>query len=269
MTYSSNDVSAASGRPVEFFKFEGLLKDYRYVNQATSETLGGEVYEPATLFRSNIEIGSILDAQKAVTVSVPADSDLAKDYGGKNTPTQLQFTLYRAYRGDDWSVEFKQRYTGRATAYGYQDRMFQITFNNVIATDLNQENRQVYFQSICNHKLYDARCKANKAANTTTSTVVNFSDTAVKVVNDGWPNGDLRVGTLINVRTGEERLIFDNLANVVTIGYPFLDIVVGDQMQLIRGCNHGTSDCITKHDNYVNYGGFLFMPDVNPFENEF
>lgn len=269
MTYAANDVSASNGRPVEFFKFEGLLRDYRYVNQATEETLGGEVYEPGTVFRSNIEVGSILDAQKAMSISVPSDSQLAKDYGGKITPTQLQFTLYRAYRGDDWSTQFKQRFTGRATAYGYTDRLFQINFNNVIATDLNQENRQVYYQSICNHKLYDIRCKANKVANTTVSTVVNFSDSAVEVVDDGWPDGDLKVGTLLNVRTGEERLIFDNLVNVVTIGYPFVDIEVGDQMQLIRGCNHGTSDCILKFNNYINYGGYLFLPDVNPFENEF
>ena len=268
MTYASNDVSASSGRPVEFFKFEGLLNNYLYVNQATAETLGGEVYQPATLFRSNVEIGSILDSQKSMSISVPANSQLAKDYGGKTTPTQLKFTLFRAYRGDDWATEFKQRFTGRAVSYGYQDRMFQISFNNVIATDLSQDNRQVYFQSICNHRLYDARCKASKAAHTTLSNVVNFSDTAVEVVDDGTGNGVLKAGSLINVRTGEERLIFDNLANVLTIGYPFIDMEIGDQVQIVMGCNRGTSDCITKFNNYLNYGGFLFIPDVNPFENE-
>lgn len=268
MTYDVNDKSVHNGRPMEFFKFQGQLGAYRYTDQARAETLGGQVYQPETIFRSNIEVGSILDSQKSISISLPADSDLAKAYGGKRTPNQLKLTIYRAYRGDDLATQFKVRFTGRATAYAYQDRLFQIEFNNKIATELNGENRQVYFQTLCNHKLYDTRCKANKAANTTLSTVVAFSDTAVEVVNDGWPNGDLKIGTLINVRTGEERLIFDNLANVISIGYPFLDIVEGDQVQMIRGCNHGTSDCILKFDNYPNYGGYLFLPDVNAFENE-
>lgn len=269
MTYASNDVSPNQGIPMEFYKFEGLLKNYLYCDQANPEVLGGETYSPLAVFRSNIEVGSIVDAQKSMSIQVPSDSDLAKDYGGKITPTQLQFTLFRAYRGDDLSTQFRQRYTGRAVGYGYENSLFQIEFNNTIATELNQENRQVYFQSICNHKLYDVRCKANKPANTTTSTVVAFSDTAVEVVDDGWANGELKVGSLVNVRTGEERLIFDNLENVLDIGYPFVDIIVGDQVQMVRGCNHGTSDCILKFNNYINYGGFLFMPDVNPFENGF
>ena len=269
MTYAANDVAAATGRPMEFFKFEGQLRNYFYCDQPNPEVLAGQTYTPLVIFRSNIEVGSIIDGQTPMSIQVPTDSDLAKDYGGEFTPNQLQFTLYRAYRGDDLSTQFKQRYTGRATGYAYEERMFQIEFNNVIATDLNQENRQVYFQALCNHKLYDARCKADKPANTYTSTVVAFSDTAVEVVNDGWPDGDLKVGELVNVRTGEIRLIFDNLANVIDIGYPFLDIEIGDEMQMIRGCTHGTTDCILKFDNIVNYGGFLYMPDVNPFENEF
>lgn len=268
MSYASNDVAPASGIPMEFYRFVGLLRNYLYCDQPNAVVLNGETYEPLTLFRDNIEVGSVLDAQKAMSVSVPANCDLAKDYGGQRTPTQLRLVVFRAYKGDNLATQFKRRFQGRATAYSYQDRLFQIQFNNVIGTDLSQENRQVYFQALCNHKLYDARCKANKAANTTLSTVVNFSDAAVEVADDGWPNGDLRVGTLVNVRTGEERLIFDNLANVLNIGYPFIDIQIGDQVQMIRGCNHGTSDCILKFDNYDNYGGFLFMPDVNPFNNE-
>ena len=269
MTYAANDVSPSSGIPMEFYKFEGLLKNYLYIDQAEQEILAGETYLPLTVFHSNIDVGSVIDSQKPMSVQVPSDSDLAKDYGGKYTPTQLKFTLYRAYRGDDLSTQFKQRYTGHAVGYGYEDRMFQIEFNNSIATALSQENRQIYYQSLCNHKLYDERCKANKPANTTLSTVVAFSDIAVEVADDGWPDGDLKVGSLINVRTGEERLIFDNLANVIDIGYPFLDMVVGDQVQMIRGCNHGTSDCILKFANFINYGGFLYLPDVNPFENGF
>ena len=268
MTYAVKDKSTHDGLPMEFFKFVGPLRTYRFTDQANSETLNGEAYLPLQIKRGNIGVSSVVDSQKSLSVSVPSDCSLARDYGQRLTPTALKLTVYRAYRGDDLATQFAQRFRGEAINYGFENYEFAITFGNILQNDLNKPIREVYYQSICNHILYDARCKVNKAANTTQSTVVNYSDTAVEVVNDGWPNGDLRAGSLINMRTGEERLIIDNLANVITIGYPFVDIVGGDDVQMVRGCNHGATECTVKFNNYVNYGGFLFLPYRNPFENE-
>jgi hypothetical protein len=268
MTYAANDISPSSGKPMEFFKFEGLLKNYLYCNQSKDEILAGETYTGAVITRSEIKLSSIINNQNPVSVTVPANSEIAEDYGGKFTPTQLRLTIYRAYRGDDLNSQFKQRYTGRATHFGYDNRLFVMNFQNTIATDLQSENRQIFYQSLCNHKVYDARCKADKVANTTTATIVAFSDQAVEVDDDGWPDDDLKVGWITNLRTGEERLIFKNLANVIDIGYPFLDIVVGDTVSLVRGCNNGTADCVLKFNNYPNYGGYLHIPTLNPFESE-
>lgn len=267
MTYAVKDKSTHDGLPMEFFKFVGPLRTYRFTDQANAVTLNGEVYLPIQINRGNVGVSSIVNSQKSLTVSLPADCSLARDYGQRLTPTQLRLTMFRAYRGDDLATQFKQRFRGEAVSYGFEGYQFGIEFGNILQNDLDKPLREVYYQSICNHVLYDARCKANKGDNTTTSNVVNFSDQAVEVVNDGWPNGDLRAGTLVNVRTGEERLIINNLANVITIGYPFVDIVDGDEVQLVRGCNHGATECVTKFDNYVNYGGYLFLPYRNPFEN--
>lgn len=267
MTYNGYDKSPFSGIPVEFFDFTGALRNYRYCNQAREEILQGVTYEPLQIARSSLEVGSIIDDQPPVVINVPADCDLAKDYGGERTPMSLGLTVYRAYRGDNWATQFKRKYRGKVTNYGYDGPTFKIEFNNLLQTELATEQNAIYYQTLCNHRLYDTRCKVSQAANTTVSTIVAFSDQAVEVANDGVADHALRIGTLINVRTGEERLIYNNLANVIDIGYPFLDIQIGDQVQMIKGCNHGSSDCITKFDNYPNYGGFLHIPDVNPFEN--
>ena len=267
MTYAGKDISVHDGMPMEFYRFDGSLRTYFFTDQANPVVLAGSTYLPIQLERGNVGVSSVSDGQRTLMISIPANSSLAEDYGGRLTPNSLRLTMYRAYRGDDLNSDFRQRFEGAATRYGFDNHTFVMEFSNLLSSDLDKPVREVYYQSVCNHILYDERCKANRAANTAASEVVEFNDQAVEVVDDGWADGDLIAGSLINIRTGEERLIIDNLANVVEIGYPFVDIRVGDEVQLVRGCNHGTSDCVGKFNNFDNYGGFLYLPYKNPFEN--
>src|SRR5690606_23628846 len=79
-------------------------------------------------------------------------------------------------------------------------------------------------------------------------------------------DSELKAGEIVNTRTGEKRGIYDNNSNIVTISYPFVDIIPGDEVELVYGCDHKrTGHCRLRFDNVVNYGGFDFIPVVNPF----
>jgi hypothetical protein len=60
------------------------------------------------------------------------------------------------------------------------------------------------------------------------------------------------------------------VGTLVTIGYAFADLLLGDEVQLARGCNHlgRAGDCKLKFANYINYGGFEDIPPDNPFSGE-
>lgn len=88
----------------------------------------------------------------------------------------------------------------------------------------------------------------------------------IVVNDDGVADHDLKGGEIINNRTGERRMVADNLANSIDINYGFLDIVEGDVVSMVRGCDHSSATCKAKFNNFDNYGGFLFIPTKNPYD---
>jgi hypothetical protein len=124
----------------------------------------------------------------------------------------------------------------------------------------------VFFQRVCNHVLYDARCQAVKSSFTATTTVTLVRGQTITVDNDGYGDGELAIGNMKNLRTGEERGIVTNALNKVTVNYAFIDIVEGDTVELTLGCDHlRLGHCTTRFNNVVHYGGFDFIPSTNPF----
>lgn len=267
MTYSAQDNSIHDGEPIEFFKFVAPNATYRYNDSDADLTLAGEIYTSIAIERTTIEVGTSIASSATVDVLVPFDSDVAINHGYLITPDYLDVTIYRAHRGSDLSTDFRTIWQARAQAFSINGLMLSIKTQNVLATSISGQLLNVYYQTLCNHRLYDDRCKVNKAAHTTTSEVAILGSSSITVLNDGVDDHALKAGEARNVRTGERRLIMDNLVNVITIAYPFTDILVGDTVALSKGCQHDVLACLA-FNNTDNYGGFRFIPRNNPLGSE-
>lgn len=267
MTYDVRDQSVHDGEPIECFKFVGTLGTYRYTDNPVEVTVNGELYEPMQITRSTVEVGSVIGSIQSMDFDVPFDCVISEVYSGLITPEELRVEVRRVHRGDDYATMWKMIWRGKAIGYSLSGRIFTIGTMNKMQTDLSASINSIYYQTTCNHILFDERCKVNRAANSTVSTVVAISDDAVEVVDDGVIDNDLRAGEIVNQRTGERRLVLSNLANVITIGYAFIDIIPGDTVTMVRGCNHSFTECNVKFDNLDNYGGFMYVPTKNPFTN--
>lgn len=265
MTYSEKDQSADEGAPVRFYEFRALTRNYRYTNDAEPQVFLGSTYQPINIEDTSLEVGPASGSVRSFNVVVPFDCDLAEDFGGVTMPDKLEITAYRVHRGEDWTTEYKTLWQSKVIGITRQGRQLALICVGIAQSALTSNMNSVYYQQSCNHRLFDERCKVSKAANTAISTVVEIGPSAVEVQDDGWDDHGLRAGTLVNNRTQEQRLILDNVANIVTIGFPFYDILPGDEVQLIRGCNHSFSECGVKFSNIANYGGYPYVPDRNPF----
>jgi hypothetical protein len=265
MSYETQDVSVHDGQPIECFEFVGTLTTYRFCNGPEDVMVDGLTYIPLNIERTAIEIGSILEANVTMDFIVPYDCPLAMEYGGEETPENLEVRVIRIHRGGDWTTDFEVIWNGTALGYSRSGDIFSISTGSTIQAELLSTIASVYYQTTCNHVLYDARCKVNKAANTTSALITLVGDTAVTVDNDGVADDQLNAGEIVNTRTGERRMVLRNLANVITIGYPFIDAVPGDTVSLVKGCSHAFSECKLKFNNILNYGGFMYVPDANPW----
>ena len=72
----------------------------------------------------------------------------------------------------------------------------------------------------------------------------------VTVVADGFDDAYLKAGEIVCARSGERRMILNNVANTITINYPFNDLRIGDTVELTAGCDHSFSTCTAKFSNH-------------------
>lgn len=260
MSYESLDRSASDSAPVELFTFTGRGQTYRYVNSDDEFEFDGETFLPTQISMGAIAVSDDLEGSM-VNLTVPYDIDLARDFGYLSTPSHLGVTCRRVQR--DAVGESEILFVGESVDYAIDGYTFGMRFGNLLQTRFAQKVRTVYIDTPCNHQLYDSLCGVSKAAHTTTSTVTVIGPTAITVADDGVANGELVGGEVTNTRTNERQQIIDNFENVLTIARPFIDIEIGDTVNMSKGCDRTFTTCINRFNNAANNGGFQYVPEKN------
>lgn len=290
MSYKSVDTSVRSGAPVEFYKFgvsygcpgdgePGMPGDvgaaasdvetvssFFYTNDNVVHEYDGKEYVPANVRRSAIEVTSVIDSLVTVDIDLPITDKLAQLYCLLKMPLSLDVDIFRWHRGTSLSSDVKRIWSGQATGYTVRNNIATINTQSTLQANLRLSTKQVVCQASCNHRLYDARCKVNKADYTYDAIVNLVRGTKIFVDDDHAANHDLRLGKIVNNRTLESRIITDNASNVISVTYDFLDIVAGDSVTISHGCDKAYSTCQAKFNNLENFGGFKWLPIDNPYD---
>lgn len=266
MSYDTLEQSVHDAAPVEVYKFIGSFTTYRYTSYYEAVVVNGETYTPVPLKRNAIKVGTQDDSSLVLEIQIPFDVDLVMDYAYAQTPPSLLVEVRRVHVGSDFATDWKMLWSGYITAFTVTDREAKLTVPSVFDRVLRGDVPSAYYQTPCNHTLYDGRCGVSRAANTTIANVVGVTSTAIEVDNDGVADNLLGAGEIINQRTGERRLVMSNIANVITINYPFVDCQVGDEVQLAKGCDLAFFTCVTSFSNGDRFGGHPYMPGDNPYE---
>lgn len=267
MSYAAKDKSVSSGRPIECYAFVASHKTWRFTSYHEPITVAGSLYSPLPITRTAIETGSVVDTLATMDFNIPSDHELAKTFCFTISPKELIVTVRRVHEGDDYSTDYKVEWIGDLIGCSAAGHWSTIKTASLLQTKLNGNLSSVYYQKVCNHILFDERCKVVRADFTETAIVVKVQNQIITVDNMVFPNNDLVGGEMVNTRTGETQGIITNGTNILRIGYPFFDIVVGDVVELVQGCDHTRlGHCKNRYNNVANYGGFDFVPEVNPFQ---
>lgn len=268
MAYATKDKSVQQGQPVEFYKFTGDFGTYRYTSDIVSGVCNGELYVPVEggISHSDIELTVVTDSIVTTDIELPASNPLARAIAFGVTPDIWQVEIRRAHYGDDWNTEWSLEWQGFGQSSRAENGLAILSTGNLIQQFFGKTMPNVRYVRSCNHKLYDARCKVNKANWTLEAEVSKIQGSLITVVNDFAGNNELNGGQVINSRTGERRPILTNVDNVIRVPYKFVDLVIGDELQLIFGCNkRRNGDCRQRFNNVKNYGGFDWIPVNDPF----
>lgn len=267
--YDDRETSIHDGEPIECYEFAGSYKTYRYTSSDLPVTVGGNVYTPQAIQRSNVKAGVYDEDNIKIDVNMPISVALVKDYGFQITPPRLMLTIYRVHRGTDFATDFVTFWKGLVTNFNIVDNTATITVPSIFGDAMSGNVPSVYYQTPCNHVLFDSGCKISRAANTVTTTVVAVDGNNVQIASaGGWPDGSFIGGEIADTTHNDRRMIVGHAADLLTINYPFSNLLVGTTVEVTRGCDHGyNSDCKNKFNNQINHGGFPFIPAVNPFQD--
>lgn len=262
-TYDDNEQSVQDSAPIECYKFVGSFKTYLYTSSDQQEVVSGETYLPIAVSRSKVQGGTQDQSSLSLDLQIPFDIDVVKDYAFSNVPPELHLTVFRKQP----DATFATFWTGLVLGFEVSNRTGTVKVPSIFTLALSGECPSVHYQVPCNHLLYGPHCQVDRAANTFHDHVQSIIGTNITLVGIPSTANDLRGGEIINTRNGERRLILLNAGSLITIGYAFADLIVGDPVDMVKGCNHlgRTGDCQLKFANLINYGGFEDIPPDNPF----
>lgn len=265
-------MSLTATQPIEVYTFTGSFKTYRYTSSETTVTVDALEYEPLPISRGAVQAGDQTQDQLDLEVTLPFDAEVVLDYAYLASPPNLELEI----RGFDRSAAITPNayttatgavlWSGEVTGFSVTDKLAKLKIPSNFVRALNKSVPAAYWQNPCNHVLFDGRCKVVRSAFSVLATVASASGTSVAVNDDGFADGFLNAGEIVNNRTGERRLILSNASNTLNINLAFVDILPGDEVELTAGCDHSFSTCRTKFNNTVNFGGHPFIPTDNPFE---
>jgi len=269
MTYLDAEQSTHNGKPVELYRYAGTYTTFRYTTaprkisfQADDETQPYD-YLPIAMKRSAVNQTTQNDDNGEVTIDLPVKTDLVSIYGFQIAPPSLELTIFRTH-----NLDFIRYWNGDVENISVVRGVATIRVPARLAAALNTDLPNVFFQSQCNHALYDARCdiKFEDWSDTTSITSISGKRISVQAV-DSNLNGKLKGGDAI-LPSGERRMIVEQDGNELTINYPFSQANVEDAIILAAGCDLAwAGDCDTRFANTKRFGGFPFIPNDNVFES--
>jgi len=263
MSYQDVEVSAHDGEPIELYRFEGVVRNYYYTTHDRDIQKDDALYEAIPMKRSSFSGGGTQDPPE-MTIELPVEMDVVQDYAFGIARRLLSLTIYRRHGEDGEDVVF---WTGKITKITVDNRTAKITIPSIFASQMASSIPNIYYQTQCNHVLYGPRCSVNRVPNRVQTQITAYGGKLTLAVASIGAFGDaeFNAGEIVRAIDGERRLIVEQTGPFITIAYPFRELLVGDNVEIFRGCDHTLADCHNKFNNAINFGGHPTIPTINPF----
>lgn len=261
-SFTADEISVSDNEPVELYEFIGNLQTYRYTSHTNDYIYQGNTFTAVAMMRGSIAEGS-QQRPPELEVQMPHSLDVVRAYGRGFPPRSLRLKVIRIQRRSEQAITY---WHGTVTGFTIQAEVASCRSSSLMGDIMKTPIPNVYYQSLCNHKLYDARCQMVNTDFDVSTTVVGVSGRTITVTGDGGnPDGWFTAGEIVRDADGERRLIVDHTGNVLIINQAFVELDADDAVTLFAGCDHTVQTCLDKFDNVINFGGHPFVPNVNPY----
>lgn len=265
MTYAAQEESRENGQPTELYQLVLGGETFNYTSSVDDQTILGVPYTAVPVRRSSILIGAE-PRQDVLTLTLPTNIAPMDRYVSIVPGQKATLTIRRLHRTDGGSPQVVVIFKGTVRAVGYSNNGTTADLTVLpLTAGLAQQIPRFTYQGLCNHVLYDTRCKIDEASYKIDGavTVVSGNTLTIPGLNaqaDGYyAGGFAQDGSL------DFRMILTHTGNDITLLLPFQQTVISKTLSVFAGCDHTIATCKTKFNNVVNYGGYAFVPLRNIF----
>jgi len=266
VTYGASENSTRLGSPVELYKFTIQLTDYLYTSQESDITEGLDTYKATPIQRSDLSFEG--EANKSnLTISLSRNEAIALQFIDQPPPVPVLLYIYRYH----WTDSINNKvlvWSGRIIDVSWADAIATMNCENIYSS-INRRGLTRTHGPSCPYLLYGTDCGVSASAFQLDTTIESLSGLQITSAAIGLqPNGYYTGGFIGYVRAGEPteyRTVLDHTGDTITINYTIPNMVQGNDISVFPGCQHNLADCFDKFNNGSRYGGFPYLPLVNPF----
>lgn len=264
MTYQTIEESSQLGSPIELYEFAQGLDSWRYNSSAVDIEYNFKIYKASSIARDRVK-GTTDIFKNDISFTFPRSNEFAKQFLGFAAEEVTTVTILRGH-ADDIAEEYIAYWKGRVVGASASDNEIRVDCESVF-TSLKRPGLRAKFEYGCRHTLYSPQCGAGREINSVNGSIsdiqglINISVNAAGSKPDGFYTGGM-----LQAPDGTLRFIVDHVGIVLTISRPLYSLAVGDDVKVFAGCDHLKTTCKNKFNNLNNFGGFPYIPTVNPFD---
>lgn len=260
--YEDFENSVQLGTPIELYEFTQGLVTYRMCSCAPTIYKDSQPYTPTPITRDRIKQSSDV-FKDSVNLTFPFSNEFAAQFVGFSPEEVVTVTILRGHYGDE-DEDYIIYWKGRILGANATENSIKLECESVFAT-IKRLGLGARFETNCRHALYLSGCNINREAYKHEGTILNSDGSTMTVSGSSAVGEGYFTGGIILLSDGTSRFITYHTGDSITISRPFSSVVTNQVVTLYAGCDHTMSTCNSKFDNLDNFGGFPFIPSVNPF----
>ncbi len=260
MTVSVIEGSAYGGSPLEFFKFR-YGTTYHFQVASTQDEVGPllQVYTHKQISREMNTSSSELN-KNPLELIVDQSNEVTR-YFRTGQPDEIIFLSMYLKHQTDVDEEYILAWQGRVSNCKFEGDLARLVCEPVSASAKRLGLRAKY-QKLCRHALYDDRCQATPLQENVTVTLVSPGSITVSGISQA---DNFYRGGYLQLSNGQMRMVTSQLGGLLELSHAFNSISAGLTGTIIAGCDHSRASCRDKFNNFLNFGGFPYIPTKNPF----
>lgn len=268
MAFEDYENSTELSEPLELYQFSYQGGTLRFTSDARDHVQSGVTWTRVPgLSRTPIEdTGEI--SKSSLTLTAPEDFQVSALFEVYPPSDVVELEVFRIQRSDPTDV--KTQWIGRVLNASWGVGFSTLTCESLL-TRLKQPGLRRIYAKNCPHLLYGSDCRAS---------LIDFEEVVVLegILSDGFQLLSSTFDTFVDGFFAGGKMEFDfgggnverrgireHVGSLITLTHPIPGLPTTAEISAWPGCDRTKPTCVSKFNNLVNYGGFPYMTQKNPF----